>query len=309
MRYNASLIPEQSPTRTAMITVSRKTAIILLVLTTIFWGSSYAFTKALTVHFPPLWVVTLRFGLAGLVLFVLSFRECIAAVRTRSRSDLRGLVVLGVINCVAIVCFTTSLKHIEVTNSGFILSSALLLVPVIELCFLKRPLRRRVRLALLLLAAGIYCMSFGFDLPKPFRWGEIVGFIAAALYAVYIIMLGRLSRTFHSGVIMTSLFLITAAIAGPVALGTCDADFTPLTDYRTCLNLAYLALVGTAIPYVLMGVGQRTLDNQTAACIYLFEPVAATVIALLFFGESIPPATWIGAGIILTGQYIAIRRA
>ena len=205
--------------------------------------------------------------------------------------------------------FTTSLQHIEVTNSGFILSSALLLVPVIEFCFLGRPLRRRVRIALLLLTVGIYCMSFGFDLPKPFRWGESVGFIAAVLYAIYIIMLGRLSRTFHSGVIMAALFLITAAIAGPIAVITCGVDFSPFADFRTVLDLAYLALAGTAIPYVLMGVGQRTLDNQTAACIYIFEPVAATVIALIFFNESIGMATWIGAGIILAGQYIAVRRS
>jgi len=291
-----------------MITVTRKTAITLLVLTTIFWGSSYSFTKALTVHFPPLWVVTFRFGLAGLVLLALTRREIIAAIRDSACADLLQLCSLGVINFVAILCFTISLQAIEVTNSGFILSSALLLVPLIEFIFLGRPLSLNVRIALLLLTIGIYCMSFGFALPKPFRWGESVCFIAAVLYSIYIIMLGGLSRKFHSGVIMSFLFLITAVIAGPTAFFTCGADFTPFADYRTSLDLVYLALVGTAIPYVFMGVGQRSLDNQTAALIYIFEPVAATMIALLFFGESIPSATWIGAGIILAGQYIAVGR-
>ncbi len=291
-----------------MITVKRNTAITLLVITTIFWGSSYAFTKAMTVHFPPMWVVTLRFGLAGLVLFVLSYREIIKAIRNSAGADLLQLCTLGVINFAAILCFTTSLQSIEVTNSGFILSSALLLVPLIEFLFLGKPLSRNVRIALLLLAIGIYCMSFGFGLPKPFRWGESVGFIAAVLYALYIIMLGGLSRKFHSGVIMSFLFLITAVIAGPIAFFTYGADFTPFADRRICLDLVYLALAGTAIPYVLMGVGQRTLDNQTSAFIYIFEPVAATIIALLFFGESIPLVTWIGAGIILAGQYIAVGR-
>jgi drug/metabolite transporter (DMT)-like permease len=291
-----------------MITVTRRTAITLLVLTTIFWGSSYAFTKAMTVHFPPLWVVTFRFGLAGLVLLALCYREIISAIRNSAAADLLQLCSLGVINFVAILCFTTSLQAIEVTNSGFILSSALLLVPLMEFLFFGKPLSRNVRIALLLLTLGIYCMSFGFGLPKPFRWGESVGFIAAVLYAIYIIMLGGLSRKFHSGVIMSFLFLITAVIAGPIAFFTYGADFTPFADRRTCLDLVYLALVGTAIPYVLMGVGQRTLDNQTSAFIYIFEPVAATMIALLFFGESIPPVTWVGAGIILAGQYIAVCR-
>ncbi len=96
-----------------MITVKRNTAITLLVLTTIFWESSYAFTKAMTVHFPPLWVVTLRFGLSGLILFVLSYREIISAIRNSTGSDLLQLCSLGVINFVAILCYTTSLQTIK----------------------------------------------------------------------------------------------------------------------------------------------------------------------------------------------------
>jgi drug/metabolite transporter (DMT)-like permease len=55
-----------------------------------------------------------------------------------------------------------------------------------------------------------------------------------------------------------------------------------------------------------MGVGQRTLGNQTAAFIYVLEPVCATIIALLFFGETVGGSKWLGAAIILAGQYIAI---
>lgn len=289
-----------------MITVSRTTAILILVLTTLFWGSSYAFTKKLTQDFSPLWLVTFRFGLAGIVLLALARNEIIAAVKTGAKADLLQLCFLGVLNFLAIVCFTTSLKEIEVTNSGFIVSSALLLVPVIEFIFWRKPFRRKTAIALLLLSMGLYFLSFGWSLPKPFRSGESIAFVSAVLYSFYIILIGILSRKFHSGVIMSFLFIITAAIAYPAAWFSSGVQLSAFTNPETCINMAYLALAGTAIPYVLMGVGQRTLDTQTASFIYLLEPVFAGIIALLFFGEPIGIAKYVGAGIILAGQYMAI---
>jgi drug/metabolite transporter (DMT)-like permease len=289
-----------------MITVSRKTAIVLLLVTTVFWGSSFPFTKALTTVFSPLWVVALRFGLAGLVLLCLVRRELITALRTAQRNDLLLLCALGFLNFLAILCFTKSLQQIEVTNSGFILSSSLLLVPFLEFMFRGRPLYRTTLIGVALLALGLYLMSFGFNAPGAFRTGESAAFVAALLYAAYIIVIGALSKKFHAGVIMCCVFLITAAAASPIALLINGIPLSHFPETRICVDLAYLALIGTAAPYVLMGVGQRTLDNQTAAFIYILEPVFATIIALMFFGEAVNSVKWLGAAIVLVGQYIAI---
>lgn len=289
-----------------MITVSRNTAIVLLLLTTVFWGSSYPFTKALTTVFSPLWVVTFRFGLAGFMLLCLVRRELLSALGAAKIKDLLLLCGLGLLNFLAILFFTTSLQQIEVANSGFILSSSLLLVPFLERMFLHKPLQRTTLTGVALLGLGLYLLSFGFSPPGAFRQGESAAFLAALLYAAYIIVIGSLSRKFHAGVIMCCVFLITAAVACPMALLLNGIPLTHVPGLRTCVDLVYLALVGTAIPYVLMGVGQRTLDNQTAAFIYILEPVCATILALLFFGEAVGCAKWLGAAIILAGQYIAI---
>ncbi len=291
-----------------MVTVNRTTALALLLLTTLFWGSSYAFTKALTGFFTPLWVVTFRFGLAGLVLLALVRKELIMALKTSRPADLLELCSLGLLNFAAIFCFTTSLKEIEVTNSGFIISASLLMVPFLEFLLRGKSLRCRTLIAVVLLGLGLYCMSFGFHSPKPFRRGEAVACVAALLYAGYILLIGSLSRKFHSGVIMCCIFLITALISCPAACASSGISFAPFAAFRICVDLAYLALIGTAIPYVFMAVGQRTLDNQTAAFIYILEPVFAMLIALLFFGESVSAEKWLGAGIILAGQYLAISR-
>ena len=160
-------------------------------------------------------------------------------------------------------------------------------MPFLEFMFRGKPLQRTTLIGVALLALGLYLMSFGFHAPGAFRTGESAAFVAALLYAAYIIVIGALSKKFHAGVIMCCVFLITAIAACPIALLVNGAPLTHLPEMRTCIDLVYLALIGTAVPYVLMGVGQRTLDNQTAAFIYILEPVFATIIALLFFGEAV----------------------
>lgn len=48
-------------------------------------------------------------------------------------------------------------------------------------------------------------------------------------------------------------------------------------------NMFCLVIIGSIIPYILMGIGQSILDAQKAALIYLLEPVFAMIIALIFF--------------------------
>ena len=227
-------------------------------------------------------------------------------LKTAAKKDLLLLCALGFLNFLAILFFTKSLQQIEVTNSGFILSSSLLLVPFLECMFKGKPLQRTTLIGVGLLALGLYLLSFGFNSPGAFRTGESAAFVAALLYAAYIIVIGALSKKFHAGVIMCCVFLITAVAACPLALLINGVPLTHAPEMRICIDLVYLALIGTAIPYVLMGVGQRTLDNQTAAFIYILEPVCATILAVLFFGEAVGSTKWIGAAIILAGQYIAI---
>ncbi|MCF8111669.1 MAG: DMT family transporter [Desulfobacteraceae bacterium] len=78
-----------------------------------------------------------------------------------------------------------------------------------------------------------------------------------------------------------------------------------------CHNLPFLAMLGTvslAVPYTLFFKGANYITAQASSVASLFEPVCGIAIGFLFFGESLSPVGFAGAGIVLISIYIASRR-
>lgn len=291
----------------------RNISILILILATVFWGSTFAFTKDLTNYLHPFTLVAIRFGITTVLMFVLFFKSIIQTIKTIIKKDLSLIAVLGLVNLLAISLQTFSLKEIEASNNGFITSFALLIVPFIEYFFRKKKVRRNIKIAVVISMIGIYIMSYGIRLPNVLVIGDLLALLSAFVYAVYIILVDILSKRIKAGSLMFFAFLTTTIVAVPLALifeGNLNFELFSKTVFtKASFNMLFLAVLGTIVPYVLMGLGQRKTDAQTASLIYILEPVFAVGIAVIFFSEPIGSVyKFIGAGLILTAQYIGIRK-
>ncbi|MCG8570935.1 MAG: DMT family transporter [Spirochaetes bacterium] len=289
-------------------------SISLLVIATMFWGSTFAFTKELTTVLNPLPLIFIRFTLTGILMFFLFFSTILKTIKQLNRSTFFWLLLLGMINFGAILFQTAGLTEISASNSGFITSLSILFIPIIEFFIRKKKIFRSIRIAIVLSLAGIYLLSYGFHLPQGFIRGDLMTLCSALCYAFYIIVVDILSKKVRSPSLMFFVFFITSIIslpflcfvplspAGKVSFMQLWQSFT----FWDFFNLFFLVIGGTVIPYLLMGVGQRYLDAQRSAIIYLLEPVFALVIAVLFFGEILYSYKIIGGGIILLAQFLVI---
>jgi drug/metabolite transporter (DMT)-like permease len=294
--------------------LNRTGGILILILATAFWGSTFAFTKELTTELTPLWVVAIRFSITALILLAMFFPRVIWVFKSHLKRELPWLTLLGLVNFLAIFLQTVSLTEIPASNNGFITSFALLLVPFLEFIFRKKPVHLNIKIAVLFLLVGIYIMSYGFSLPKRVIAGDMIALLSALAYAFYIILVDILSKKLNAGVLMFFVFLVTGIISIPLAF-ILDGGHSPFTlealsqlSPATYFNMGFLIFMGTIIPYVFMGIGQRVTDASTASMIYILEPVFAMMIALLFFGEEPMMVKFIGGGIIMIAQFIGIRK-
>ncbi len=294
--------------------LNRTGGIIILILATIFWGSTFAFTKELTGELTPLWVVAIRFGITALILLAMFFPKVLGVYKYQLKKEFLLLLLLGVINFCAIFLQTLSLKDIPASNNGFITSFALLLVPFLEFIFRKKPVRTNIKIAVVVLLSGIYIMSYGFSLPDKVIAGDVLALISALAYAFYIILVDILSKHVNAGALMFFVFLVTTLISLPLAFildasqSPFNVEFLSMLSPETYFNMGFLIIMGTIVPYVLMGTGQRVTDAQTASMIYILEPVFAMTIALLFFGEVPVLMKFVGGVIIVGAQFIGIRQ-
>jgi len=287
-------------------------SIVLLVLATAFWGSTFAFTKALTNAYLPIDLITIRFLITALMMFFIFHRSIMTTYVHLKKHVLFYLIILGVLNFFAIYLQTLGLTEIAATNSGFITSLSVLFVPLVEYVFLKKTIMKRTGIAIVVSLVGIYLMSFGFALPTQFVPGDTLTLISAMLYGFFIILVGYLSKQIPSAPLMFTVFLITSVVSFCASLFLSDdflspQFFTQFLDPMILFNWGFLIIFGTIISYVFMGLGQKNLDSQTSALIYILEPVFATVIAVFFFGETFFLYKIIGAFLILMSQVGASR--
>ena len=65
------------------------------------------------------------------------------------------------------------------------------------------------------------------------------------------------------------------------------------------------------LAYVLFGIGLRTVRSSAATTITLFEPVFATVLAVLVLSERLSALGWVGFALVLAGLAVLVtaRRA
>lgn len=291
-----------------------KIALITLVIATALWGSTFALTKALTDYLAPLELITVRFLLAALCMLPFFARPIFRSIGSLNKRLLLWLLLFGMINFISIFLQTVGLSLIDASNSGFITSLSTLFVPVIEYFIRKKKVGNNIRIALFVAFAGVYLLSYGFNLPQAGSWGDLLTLLCALLYGFYIIIVDIISKKIEVSFVMFTAFLITG-ISGTLVWifssindlqGALDSLFSSIAAPIPLLLLGLLVIGGTVIPYTLMGLGQKHLDAQTSALVYLLEPIFATLFALLLGMEVLTIYKVIGGALILLGQYIAI---
>jgi drug/metabolite transporter, DME family len=72
--------------------------------------------------------------------------------------------------------------------------------------------------------------------------------------------------------------------------------------------LIYLGIVPTVIAYSLFYTGLRSTSSEVAGVLTLLEPLAATVLAVVFLGESLTALGWCGALLLLVAIAVLYLR-
>lgn len=292
----------------------KRMALGTLVIATALWGSTFALTKALTDYLAPLELITVRFLLSALIMLPIFGRSIFRGIAALNKAVLLWLLLFGGLNFVSIYLQVVGLSLIDASNSGFITSLSTLFVPVIEYFIRKKKVGSNIRVALFVAFAGVYLLSYGFSLPQEASFGDIVTLLCAVLYGFYIIVVDIISKKTEVTFVMFSAFLITGLSGTLVWLLSSVNDLNSALSTLSgalfaptpLLLLILLVIGGTVIPYTLMGLGQKQLDAQTSALVYLMEPAFATLFALLMGQEVLTPYKVAGGALIILGQYIAI---
>ncbi|MBA2769537.1 MAG: EamA family transporter [Sporichthyaceae bacterium] len=134
--------------------------------------------------------------------------------------------------------------------------------------------------------------------------GLLLALGAGLAYAVYTTASSRLARNSPSASVTAAGFVVAAALLGPALLVT---DNGWVMTRAGATSLGYLAVVATALAYLLFVTGLRAVPAATAQTLGLTEPVVATALGVLVLGESLRPVSYLGASLVIAGLVVLAR--
>jgi drug/metabolite transporter, DME family len=282
----------------------------LIMLAALLWGTTGVTTRTLysISAATPISVSFFRLALATPLLAI----ACWLTVGRRSwhikRRDLLRMAILGVMLALYQVCFFAALTQVGVAVATLVtLSLAPILVALLAPLLAHERLTRPLMVALAIALTGIICIV-GVPSNVGSHGSVVLGALLASGSALGYAMVTIISRSlahYHPLQTTTVGFTTGTLVLLPLALATGFVVTYPPLGW---LLLVYLGSVPTAFAYSLFLAGMARTPATVASITTLLEPLTATILAALLFGERLTPLGVVGAGLLLCAVLLLARQ-
>ncbi|WP_228048791.1 DMT family transporter [Nodularia sp. LEGE 06071] len=265
--------------------------IILLILVNVISATTFPLTKDIVTSLSPSALIASRFVIAAGV-FSLNLRNINALL-------FRDGTLLGLLLFFFLAIETIALKTIPANRAAFIGSLNVLIVPLLG-WLSGKPILLKTFLASVVAVIGIGIMFWeGGELGI----GDLLMFVDAFVYAVYILFLERVASR-HPTLTLTSVQLFFIA-----ALALLWNNTQILHEFEVIQQhwgaILYLGLLATAAVIWLQTLAQQWVSSEETALLYTLEPLFATIFSFWLLGEHLGLRGLIGAILVLAALLIS----
>lgn len=269
-----------------------------LLITAILWGSSLTVIKQASDTFNPNFILLVRFTVASILLAII-FRK---NLKNPSWSDIKSGILVGFLLFIAYSSQTLGVTYADPGRSAFLSASYCVIVPFLSWAVNRRKPDKYNRYAAVLAVIGIYFISTSgvegstsiFEADRDMVIGDGLALLSGFLFAAHIIGVSKFTQG-KDPIRMTIYQFITAAVCSGIAtLILEDNSNIVLNSPRPIFELVYLAVFCTSIALLLQNIGQKYVNDSSAAIILAFEAVFGLIIPVFLGMETLTLASLTG---------------
>jgi drug/metabolite transporter, DME family len=282
--------------------------VVLIALAAVSWGTTGSVTTVLVARadVDP-WVIGAARMWVGAALLLLAARWRGAAL-PRDRGRLAAAAVLGACMAAFQVTYFTAvtLTGIAITALVAICSAPVFIAGLAVILLGERPAPRVVvSIALGVLGTALLVAEPHTVAPAAPRFaaGVALALGAALSYAVYVVAAKRAVARTEPLPLAAATFTVAAILLTLPVVWT-EAPMTQLA--RGWPWLIYLGAVTTAAAYALYTAGLRYVPAAVAGIVSLFEPLTATLLGSLLFGERLGATGLLGAVLLFAAVTLTL---
>ncbi|WP_234992743.1 DMT family transporter [Varibaculum vaginae] len=267
-------------------------AVLALILTTAFWGSTFFLIKDLLTNMTTLSFLGVRFIIAGTLSALIFSPRLMRA----NRKVWQHAFSLGAVYSTAQILQTKGLETADASVVGFITGLYVVITPLLVWLLFKEKIKPVNLVAALVAMAGLMVLSLkGISLGI----GELLSLLGAVLFALHIVLTARWAAQDDP---------ITLAAIQLIAIGVfCFLTALPYgielpQNAKQWSALLYTVIFAAIGALIMQTWAQRHLRPTKAAVIMTVEPVFAAVFAVLFGGEDVTLRLVIGGTLVVSAM-------
>ncbi|MDP5030140.1 DMT family transporter [Paraglaciecola sp.] len=269
-----------------------------LVFLAAIWGASFLFMRTTSAEFGPVLLITLRTGIAALVLLpvLLAKRQLNTVVK-----NWRIISVIGLTNTAIPFClFSYSTLYLGAGYASVLNATAPMFGALIAFYWLKDRLLRIAVVGLVIGFVGVVVLSLSRQHSgTATAWLPILAALAAtSLYGLAACVAKRYLQGVNALAITTGSQVVAAITLAPLSLFFWP-DEMPSSD--SWWQVVALGVLCTALAYILYFRLIANIGSAKAITVAYLVPVFGVLWGIIFLAERLNLGMWIGASLILLG--------
>ena len=278
------------------------TANILLVLTTLLWGTSFIITKNLTQEVPVFLYLGIRFSIA-----IIGFIPYLIRIKRINKKILLFGTLTGLMYYFAIVFQTLGIQTTTAGKAAFITGLSTIMVPFITWLGFRKAIKKRVWLAVIISISGMVFLLLEGE--SSIIIGDFLVLLCAVLYAFFIVLNDKYVRIVDVYLYsMVQLIVISVLSFGGSFLLNETYDLMNIS-LSFWLIFIYMGLAVTTGTFIFQNWSQQHQGPTQTAIIFTLEPVFAVIFASFVFGsETMTPYGWIGCLLVFSAILITVLK-
>lgn len=277
-----------------------------LALVGLIYGANYNIAKiALNGYIPPFTFIAIRVSIATAVLWLL--HRFVVNESIQSRSDFIALFKCSIFGVVVNqLLFFQGLSLTTAINASIIMTSTPILIVIMSYFVLKERVGKRKLMGLLAGLSGAVLIIYKKDLNFNHETfiGDVCVFVNAFSYGYYLVIVKPLMSKYHPLTVVKWIFTFGVIFVIPFGVFQMDELATEVYPLKVWMSIGYVILFTTVLVYWLNAL---TLGYVSASIVGMYiyvQPLFATFLGVLFFGEAFSVKHVIAAILIFIGVYM-----
>ncbi len=276
----------------------------LIAVMVLLWSGNFIVAKIALREFPPLLLMGIRSILAGLIILPVYLLRPHAPLASRDIVRLIGLGIFGV--ALNQLFFVIGLSSTTVAHAALMLG----LTPVLVLLIagsLKMESITVSKVAGMAVAIGGVAILQSSHSGAPTVFGDCFIFLASLTFALFTVMGKRSATQFDAITVNAFAYVGSAIVLLPVTVW--QARLTTLTgiSVKAWACVFYMAAFASVLCYMIYYYAIRRLAPSRVSAFSYLQPLLASLMAVLWLGESLSVSMVAGGAVIFTGVVLAER--